>query len=101
MSLPAEALFPRDWRVVVQITDAEAVDVSALDIEFKILRSLKPSPNRAVVTLWNVNPEHRAQLLKRAKPQASGGAERPAELVDGRRHCRNPSGGRHGALLAL
>lgn len=77
MSLPAEALFPRDWRVVVQITDAEAVDVSALDIEFKILRSLKPSPNRAVVTLWNVSPEHRAQLLKRAKPQASGGAGRP------------------------
>ena len=73
MSLPAEALFPRDWRVRVQTTDTDAIDVSALDIEFKILRSLKPSPNRAVVTLWNVSHEHRAQLLKRAKPKSSGG----------------------------
>lgn len=56
-------LFPRAWKVQV-----DTLDVSALDIEFKILTSLKPEPNKCVLTLWNVNQDHRAQLLKRNRP---------------------------------
>jgi hypothetical protein len=72
LSVAPDSNFPRDWRVRVQFTDAQALDVSALDLEFKILRSLKPSPNRAVITLWNLNPDHRAALLRRNKPTPNG-----------------------------
>jgi hypothetical protein len=51
----------------------DTLDVSALDIEFKILASTKPQPNKCVVTLWNVNQDHRAQLAKRNRPTGSGG----------------------------
>lgn len=77
MALPDEALFRRTWRVRVQFTQTEALDVSALDLEFKILRTLKPAPNRAVITLWNVNPEHRAALLKRNRPNGPNGSDVP------------------------
>ncbi len=77
MALPPDALFPRDWRVRVQITETELLDVSALDLEFKILRSLKPSPNRAVIKFWNANPDHRAALLKRNRPGGPTGADVP------------------------
>jgi hypothetical protein len=61
-------LFPRAWKVQV-----DTLDVSALDVEFKILATLKPEPNKCVLTLWNVNPEHRAQMLKRNRPQGTTG----------------------------
>lgn len=60
-------LFPRAWKVIV-----DNLDVSALDIEFKILSTLKPEPNKCVLTLWNVNADHRAQLLKRNRPNPTG-----------------------------
>lgn len=59
-------LFPRAWKVQV-----DTLDVSALDIEFKILASIKPEPNKCVLTLWDVNSAHRAQLLKRNQPQGA------------------------------
>jgi hypothetical protein len=60
-------LFPRAWKVQV-----DTLDVSAIDLEFKISATLKPEPNKCVLTLWNVNPDHRAQLLKRNKPNPTG-----------------------------
>lgn len=56
-------LFPRSWKVQV-----DTLDVSALDLEFKVLATLKPEPNKCTLTLWNVNADHRAQLLKRNRP---------------------------------
>jgi hypothetical protein len=56
-------LFRRAWTVTV-----DTLDVSALDVEFKILKSLKPEPNKCVLTIWNLNEDHRAQLLKRNQP---------------------------------
>lgn len=77
MALSPDALFRRTWAVRVQFTDTEALLLEALDIEFKILRSLKPAPNRAVVTLWNLNPEHRGQILKRYRPGGQTGPTKP------------------------
>lgn len=61
-------LFGRDWKVQV-----DTLDVSALDLDFRILCSTKTQPNKCVLTLWNVNQDHRAQLLKRNKPTGPGG----------------------------
>jgi hypothetical protein len=61
-------LFPRAWKVQV-----DTLDVSAIDIEFKILSSLKPEPNKCVLTLYNLNRDHRAQLQKRNRPNPSSG----------------------------
>lgn len=74
---PEGRLFPRTWRVAVQTTAQDAVDVSGLDIEFRILRTLRPAPNRAAVTVWNLSPEHRAQLLARNKPDGPNGRKEP------------------------
>lgn len=48
-----------------------------MDIEFKVVRSSKPSPNRATIILWNLNPEHRAQLNKRNRPDGPNGHTKP------------------------
>ncbi len=56
-------LFRRAWRVVV-----DTLDVSALDLEFKILATTKAQPNRCALTIWNLSPDHRAQLQKRNRP---------------------------------
>lgn len=77
MSVSADALFRRTYRVLVQYTATEAVDVSGLDVEFKILRSLKPTPNRATIVVWNLSPDKRAALLKRNKPNGPNGADVP------------------------
>lgn len=66
--------------MTVQTTASDAIDVSGLDIEFKILRSLKPTPNRAVVTVWNMNESHRGQLLKRNKPDGPNGKPVPVAV---------------------
>lgn len=61
-------LFRRAWKVQV-----DTIDVGALDIEFRILSTAKPFPNKCTVTLWNVNQDHRAQLYKRNRPNGAGG----------------------------
>lgn len=71
-------LFRRAWEVTIgglgsaagtQVPLATpALDVSNLDIEFKILCSIKPVPNRCVLTIWNMTAGHRGDLLKRNNP---------------------------------
>lgn len=58
--------FPRDWKIQV-----DTLDVSRLPIEFKILRSIKSVPNKCVLTVLNLNEDHRGQLLKRNRPSPS------------------------------
>lgn len=86
-ALPAKALFPRNWKVILWNSPSPTLknpppplDVSALDIEFRILRSLKPQPNRAVVTLWNINEEHRALLLRRTRDDDPGSPNVPVNI---------------------
>jgi isochorismate hydrolase len=57
-------LFPRAWRVIVG-----DLDVSNLDVEFKVLSTLKPEPNKCVLTIWNLSQDHRAELLNRGRLQ--------------------------------
>lgn len=60
-------LFGRAWKVQV-----DTLDVSALHIEFKILSTIKALPNKCVLTVWNLNQDHRAQILKRNQPLSTG-----------------------------
>ena len=50
-------LFKRNARVT--IGTLEIVDLA---IQFQITKDLKPEPNHAKVTIWNLSPEHRKQL---------------------------------------
>lgn len=71
-------LFPRTWKLQV-----DTLDVSALDFEFKVLSTLQPFPNRAVITVWNLNQDHRSQLLKRNRPTNGKTQPIPAQLEAG------------------
>lgn len=62
-TITPDTLFRRSWRVAVS-----DLDVSSLDIEFKILKTIKPEPNKCALTVWNLNQGHRADLLKRNNP---------------------------------
>lgn len=61
-------LFRRAWKVQV-----DTLDVSAVDIEFKITSTIKAEPNKCVLTVWQLNQDHRAQLLKRNQPSGPTG----------------------------
>lgn len=61
-------LYPKSWKVQV-----DTLEVSALDLEFKVTATLKPEPNKCTLVLWNVNPDHRAQLMKRNRPNGTDG----------------------------
>src|SRR5262245_60248597 len=62
--MPAD-LFDR--RITVTIDD---IEITSLDFEFKIEKSLKPEPNTCELTVYNLTEEHQAQLeqLGDAKP---------------------------------
>jgi len=62
----SDALFRRSWKVQV-----DTLDVSSLDIEFRATATIKAEPNKCVLTVWNLNDDHRAQLLKRNRPQGA------------------------------
>ena len=49
----------------------DTLDVSNLPIEFKCLRTIKPEPNKCVLTVYNLSDDHRAQLIKRNQPNQS------------------------------
>ena len=69
-----DRLFPRAWRITVDVFNdgKNTLDVSGLDVEFKILRSIKAVPNKASVVVWNLNDSHRALLQARNRPVGSG-----------------------------
>lgn len=60
-------LFIRDWKVIV-----DGLDVSNCDLEFKVLRTIKPEPNKASFTIWNLTQDTRAKFLKRNQPVPGG-----------------------------
>lgn len=64
--MSSSKLFRRSWKITV-----DTLDVSNLAIEFRVLRTIKPEPNKASVTIYNLSDEHRAQLLKRNRPGQS------------------------------
>lgn len=62
-------LFDRKVRVTI-----DTLQLTDLDIEFSIEKDLKKAPNNAELTIWNLNPDHRAALEQiRAKSKADKG----------------------------
>lgn len=59
-------LFGRKWAVTVGTTL-----VTALDVAFRIERSLKPEPNTCDLTIWNLNTQQRAILESLKPPKGS------------------------------
>ena len=53
--------FGRVWRVAV-----DTIETTELDIEFNVKKTLKTEPNTCELTIYNLNPEHRAQLAELA-----------------------------------
>jgi hypothetical protein len=64
-------LFNRTVRVTI-----DTLLITDLDIEFSIEKDLKKAPNNADVTIYNLNPDHRAALEQlKAKDKASKGTK--------------------------
>ncbi len=55
--------FRRSWKVQVA-----NFDVSGLDIDFKILKNIKPEPNKASCIIYNLSETKRTELQLRNKP---------------------------------
>lgn len=56
--MPAsETLFDRRCAVTI-----DTIEFDALDVEFKVVKTLKPQPNTCDLTVYNLNEEHRQQL---------------------------------------
>lgn len=62
------SLFKRDWKFLV-----DNLDVSKLDGKFHIEKSLKATPNKLTLELYNLSPDHAAQIEKRATANKSTG----------------------------
>lgn len=65
-------LFRRKVRVVV-----DTIEITDLDVSFKVHKSLKPEPNTAELRVWNLNESHRSALeeLQTAKVLIEAGYE--------------------------
>ena len=73
-------VFGRRWRV--QVGDLE---VSDLDLEFSVKRTLRTRPGEATIKLFNLGAPHRAALLSERRPivQLSAGYDPPPLLFRG------------------
>lgn len=69
----AESTVLFDRKLVVTI---DTLRITDLDIEFSIEKELKKAPNNCELTIWNLNPDHRASLEQlRAKSKADKGTK--------------------------
>jgi hypothetical protein len=50
-------LFDRDY-----VLRVDALEITRLDIAFRVQRTLKAHPNKAEIRVWNLNQEHRGEL---------------------------------------
>lgn len=56
-------LFKRSFRVVV-----DTIEIRNLDVRFTVRKTLKPEPNKAEISVWNLNETHRAALEQKKTP---------------------------------
>jgi hypothetical protein len=64
--MPApETLFGRRCTVTL-----DTIQFDALDVQFTVVKTLKPEPNTCELTVWNLNEEHRQQL-QQLNPKAA------------------------------
>jgi hypothetical protein len=53
-------LWKRAWRVQV-----DTIGLAALDVDFKVKRTLRHTPNSCELTVYNLNEEHRRQITQK------------------------------------
>lgn len=81
-------LFGRSWSLTVG-----TLDVSAFDFEFRVEKTLNPVPNKCMVKVYNLSPDHRAALAELApgkgtvKKPKKGGQQTSLPIL-GRVPCR-------------
>jgi hypothetical protein len=63
-------LYGRASRVVIG-----ELELTGLDIQFHVQRSLKPEPDTMQLSIWNLHEEHRAQLQRHANPTTAVGVQ--------------------------
>lgn len=61
-------LSDRQWNLTVSTEGGNALDVSALDISFKVKKKLKPVPNNAEIRIFNLNKESRRKIEEAERP---------------------------------
>ena len=85
-------LFKRAWKVTLG-----AVEVSALDIEFKVKKTSKPEPNTCDLRVYNLNADSRAalQVLKKVHLRLDAGYDESlSQIYFGRvRTCQSTTEG--------
>lgn len=67
------ALFRRYWRLQL---DRVVID-NTLDIDFKIEKTDKKEPNKAEIKVYNLNPDHRGELLRMSGTQIDKSKRKP------------------------
>jgi len=70
MARGSDILFDRRCTVTL-----DTIQFDALDVQFTVVKTLKPQPNTCELTVWNLNEEHRQQLqqLNPTKNPATSG----------------------------
>lgn len=61
-------LFKRDWKLIV-----DDLDVSVLEFKFHAEKNIKSQPNKLDLQIYNLSPDHVAQITKRAQAKQSTG----------------------------
>lgn len=79
------ALFERKFALTVG-----TLDVSDFRCKFRIEKTLKPEPNKALIEIYNLSPAHRAYLAEMApgKPSPKGKKASTAKPLTGAVPCR-------------
>lgn len=78
-------LFGRSYKLTIDDTEIEGGGVGTallgLDIKFKVETTTKKDPNKIDVDVYNLNPSHRAELLKQSGSQVSKSTRKPVPVV--------------------
>jgi hypothetical protein len=82
-------LYKRAYRVTVDTIEITNIGAKSkkvgpgLDVKFSVDKTNKPEPNTANLTIYNLNPDHRAQLSEKEKPvvQIEAGYEEKSALI--------------------
>jgi hypothetical protein len=67
-------LFGRAARVVI-----DQLEITGLDVQFRVQKTLKPhEPDTMVLSIWNLNEQHRGELQRHVTPTNPAGTKRTA-----------------------
>lgn len=73
-------LFQRSFKLTVDTVGISNDDGDGLDIEFKVEKNLKGEPNKAEIKIYNLNPDHRSEFLKKFGSQIQKSKRQPIRV---------------------